>query len=184
MPAVRPLIILDVDGTVSPLGDKSPWKDAENLPGSVYDILVSREMGRRLEALPGRRVWLSDWGWKANASVAPCLGWEQPIPAFSRPLRNRDAWDVDQDHWWKLAAARDLVEEFRVPFVWADDHLKDNPEVKRWAQRSGLPHLLLRPDSRVGLTPSDLTRMEAFCRRFDHSMELSSGSNNPGPTLV
>lgn len=165
-PATNPLIILDVDGVLSPLralDSGATWGDWDTCPGAQVRVPVSPSMGRALASLPGEIVLCSDWGSRASV-VSEALGWGE-VPALRRELPSR--W------WWKLDAVRAFLgARPRRPIAWVDDELRNHPEAAAWMMRAGVPALLLSPDPREGVTPDDVERLAAFCRDCTSSLAL------------
>lgn len=170
-PSTNPLIILDVDGVLSPLRSmrrESTWGDWGTCPGAQVRVPVSEAMGRALGQLPGEIVLCSDWGTRASV-VSEALGWGE-VPALRRELPSR--W------WWKLDAVRAFLgARPRRPIAWVDDELRNHPEAAAWMMRAGVPALLLSPDPREGVTPEDVDRLMAFCRDCrepsTHALEIA-----------
>ncbi|MFE0529933.1 hypothetical protein ACFW0V_20295 [Micromonospora parva] len=83
-PAPRPLLFLDVDGTLIPLGTPTAAQpgmphshtEAPALPADAHPLLhkVNPEHGRRLEALPCDLVRATTWMSDAIDVLAPLLG--------------------------------------------------------------------------------------------------------------
>lgn len=166
----RPLLFLDVDGTLLPsngraeidatLIDWQEWQSHRNprLPG------MDRTLGRRLLELGCELVWATAWMHDANEVIAPLLGLP-PLPVAELPeaqLQN----PVDSLHWKTaaLVAAAD-----GRPFVWADDEISDIDRAWVDAHHDG-PALLHPVDPRSGLTALDLAQIGGW---------LSNGSRLP-----
>ena len=157
----RPWLLLDVDGVLSPYGNRSgawrDWRQAGNPDG--FALPLSLELSRHVAALPLDRVWLTTWRHEANTVVAPFLGWpDVPVLDFAESGEQRSALPE------KLAAAAAFLEANPRPFVWVDDDLASHPSASTWAARSGLPYLLLSPRSTVGLTLSQIRAVERWTR--------------------
>ena len=140
----RPLLFLDVDGTLLPFGGSAgPSDDGEN------PLLAGLDAGhgRRLAALPCDLVWATTWMHDANEVLAPRLGLP-PLPVVDWP----DDEDDDGRLHWKT---RRLVEwAAGRRFVWLDDEITDAD--RRWvAGNHSASALLHRVDARRGLTDAD-----------------------------
>ncbi|MBF5033111.1 MULTISPECIES: HAD domain-containing protein [unclassified Micromonospora] len=140
----RPLLFLDVDGTLLPFGGSAgPPEDGVN------PLLAGLDAGhgRRLAALPCDLVWATTWMHDANEVLAPRLGLP-PLPVVDWP----DDEDDDGRLHWKT---RRLVEwAAGRRFVWLDDEITDAD--RRWvAGNHGAPALMHRVDARRGLTDAD-----------------------------
>lgn len=167
-----PLIFLDVDGPVLPICPESgPGSGLGPLADPWADVLeakfagLSRSLGLRLAALPGRLVWATAWEADANVEIAPRLGLpELPVviwPTSSDDREREDAWFGL--HWktralvaW--AAGRD--------FVWVDDEMTDGD--REWVSRSHPGRALLhRVDAARGLCDADFAALDAWLREGD-----------------
>jgi hypothetical protein len=103
-----PLLFLDVDGVVLPLGaDLDDLKD---------------DLGRQLAALQGELVWATAWEHGANDMIAPRLGLPRlPVVEWQLPTVADGILDEYFNLHWKTrqvvewAAGRD--------FAWADDEV-------------------------------------------------------------
>lgn len=90
-----------------------------------------------------------------DQGLSRSLGWEgQPTLRF--PRDHRDA---------KLGAVQDyLVNQPDRPFIWVDDDREVMKVGRRWACSLAAPHLLIRPEKTVGLTPAHVRKIERWCR--------------------
>lgn len=160
-PAQRPLLFLDVDGTLLPCGGAQlpstleQWDQWQH-PTNPQLAKLTPAHGPRLLALPGDLMWATAWMHDANAVIAPLLGLPQ-LPVTDLP----DAPDEDKAdvlHW----KTRTLVETAAGrPFVWVDDEISDLDRAWVAAQHQG-PALLHHVDSAIGLTDTDLATLGAW----------------------
>ncbi|MFD1320882.1 HAD domain-containing protein [Micromonospora sonneratiae] len=162
-PAPRPLLFLDVDGTLIPFGTSTAAPPgmshdstgAAALPADAHPLLhrVDPEHGRRLRALPCDLVWATTWMNDANDMLAPLLGLP-PLPVVDWP----DSDEVGILHW----KTRGLVEWAQgSPFVWVDDEISYTDQ--EWVStHHQAPALLHRVDQRRGLTERDFTVIEGW----------------------
>lgn len=99
----RPLLFLDVDGTLLPFGAAGPMGDDANPLLAGLDA----EHGRRLAALPCDLAWATIWGGEANEVLAPRLG----LPRLGLPQLPVIDWPDEDDHGGRLHwKTRRLVE--------------------------------------------------------------------------
>ncbi|MEV6150183.1 HAD domain-containing protein [Nonomuraea sp. NPDC052129] len=159
----RPLLFLDVDGTLLPCGggwrpsaldEWAAWQDAANPQLAKIDPAH----GPRLLALSCELIWATAWMHDANEVIAPLLGLPE-LPVADLP----DAPEEDDPgvlHWKTQA----LVEAAAGrPFVWVDDEITDLDRI--WVARHHRgPALLHRVDSANGLTHEDFAILDAWLR--------------------
>ncbi len=151
-----PLLLIDVDGVISPVGPSTAWPDFTSVDDAPYLLQVSRGMGERLRALPATRAWLTSWDHLANEWVAPALGWN-PLPIVTWPggPAGPRSNDLKADGLKEVLARLDTRPE-RI--VWLDDVLGADGSLRRLGQQvlGDIPHLLIAPDPTIGLTPADI----------------------------
>nr|WP_290862660.1 HAD domain-containing protein [Hamadaea sp.] len=152
----RPLLFLDVDGTLL------PFAGARHRSGdSANPLLAGLDPGhgRRLAALPCDLVWATTWMAEANEVLSPRLGLPQ-LPIVDFP-------DEDDDHdrlHWKT---RYLVEwAMGRPFVWVDDEITDADRTWIMANHTS-PALVHRVDPRCGLVDADYAAIEQWLTRSE-----------------
>ncbi|MFG1650951.1 HAD domain-containing protein [Micromonospora sp. NPDC049275] len=162
-PATHPLLFLDVDGTLIPLGTPTAGQQGMRhghpetpVPSAdAHPLLhkVNPEHGRRLEVLPCDLVWATTWMSDANDVLAPLLGLP-PLPVVDWP----DADEIGPLHW----KTRGLVEWAQErPFIWVDDEISHADQQWVSTHHHG-PALLHRVDPHRGLTEQDLAAIESW----------------------
>jgi hypothetical protein len=159
----RPIVFLDIDGTLLPFGpgdrsqaveDPRAWRAHSNPQLSKLRRAPSYDLVR----LGGELVWASAWGHDANDVVAPIL-------ALGRlPVVDFDEGDDDAVpggvHWKTASLVRHAAGR---PFVWLDDEIRDLDQQWVEAAHPG-PALLHRVSPTTGLTKDDLAVVAAWMR--------------------
>jgi hypothetical protein len=159
----RPLLFLDVDGTLLPFGGAGPpssladwggWQDISNPQLAKIDLAH----GPRLLALPCVLMWATAWMEDANEVIAPLLGLPQ-LPVTGLP----EAPEEDEDgvlHWKTRALVQAAAGR---PFIWVDDEISDLDRV--FVSRHHGEHALLhRVDSMTGLADTDFAVLADWLR--------------------
>jgi hypothetical protein len=153
---VKPLLLLDVDGVLSPLvGGGGPEWFAH--PGRWGTVLLNRNHATWLHGLRTQfdLVWATSREDDANADVGAPLGLPVlPVIEFSA------AWDSERT--WKLQAVTHYVGH--RPFAWLDDEIHDDAHA--WAAQHPAPVLLPAVDARVGFTAAHRDQLSAFAARL------------------
>lgn len=145
--AIRPLLLIDVDGVISLFGFDPAHPPAGRfqlvdgiahfLSGTAGQLLI--ELSREYEL-----VWCSGWEERANDYLPFALGLPGPLPLVAF-----DGLDRPSEAHWKLAGIDAYVGPER-PVAWVDD--AHDPRCSEWAQSRQAPTLLLATDPAVGLT--------------------------------
>jgi len=161
--AERPLLFLDVDGTLLPYGGAQlpsalehwdAWQDVSNPQLAKIDLTH----GPRLLALPCTLVWATAWMADANEVIAPLLGLPE-LPVADLP----DAPEEDEAgglHWKTRALVQAAAGR---PFIWVDDEMTDLDRAWVSTHHPG-PALLHRVDSAIGLVATDFAVLDEWLR--------------------
>jgi hypothetical protein len=164
--ASRPILFLDVDGTLLPFGGSGMpavpdapevWTASSN----PYLARVDRSLGPLLAGLGCDLMWATAWMDDANDVIAPLLGLPR-LPVADLPTYGGDIGD-DRLQWKTKALVR--IAEGR-PFVWVDDVIG---HADRWwieADHAG-PALLHKVDSDVGITSDDVAVIAEWVRGLE-----------------
>ncbi|WP_327087971.1 HAD domain-containing protein [Nonomuraea sp. NBC_01738] len=148
---MKPLLLVDVDGVLNPLGRPTPdFRRYEcTLGAEVYTVHLNAWHGRRLMELAVRTgselVWATTWEDDANEWIGPRLG----LPALPVIHVRRDR-DSELGEMFKTPFVAEYVKG--RPFVWFDDYvwpadqryLRDHPDVGEF--------LLVHVEPKTGLT--------------------------------
>ncbi len=146
--ALKPLLMVDIDGVISLFGFERP----SSVAGRIHSIdgiphFLSSSAGEHLLALSGlfELVWCSGWEEKANEYLPHLLG--VPVLPYLRFDRDTRAGSSLRAHW-KL----DAIERYATgrPLAWIDDAFND--ACHEWASDRTAPTLLVATTPALGLT--------------------------------
>ena len=175
----RPLLFLDVDGTLIPFG--ASWNSHGAAPDQgdgarpastpADNPLLARldaTHGVRLLALGCELVWATAWMEEANDDVSPRIGLPS-LPVVIWPDPDYDAMAGDQLHW----KTRDLIAwAAGRTFIWVDDEITDAD--RAWVMENHRGHALLhRVQAHIGLTDADY---RAIQRWLSQTVDLTEPS--------
>lgn len=157
--AVRPLLLLDVDGVLMPTGRSVPPGYERRTAGGA-EIVICRQHGEWLIDLARsfELVWASTWGAKANESFGTVLG----LPRLESIVLG----DLPRDGTRKLKAVDAFAGERAL--AWVDDEIYD--DATTWATKRSASTLLVRTSGSVGLRQTHIDQLKRF------AAELGSAS--------
>ncbi len=147
---MRPLLLLDVDGVLNPLGVREAPGFVPYHVGGMH-VLLSSDHGRWLSELGDRfdLTWATSWERDADL-IAERIGLPLGLPAIT--FTNQSEWTVKLPDVVRFVGDR--------PLAWVDDQM--GPDVLAWAASRTRPTLLVETDSRVGLTLAHVERLRAW----------------------
>ena len=168
MSANRPLLLLDVDGTLSPIprqpGRTYPhgveWKEVARLAG---EILVDARLPAWLEKLSASYdfLWATSWHEQANEILSAPLGLPTDLPWIDFTAHHRNAERAEREvGCGKFGAVRAALHSARRPAAWVDDDL--SLAAIRWAHQRRIPTLFLPTTPNVGITERHVERLERW----------------------
>lgn len=153
----RPLLFLDVDGTLLPFGGQA------RVFGDDPNPLLARldpAHGRRLTALGCELLWATTWMSDANDVLAPRLGLPGlPVVDWPEPSEQDERAGL---HW----KTRALVDRAAGrPFAWVDDEITGTD--RAWvAAHHPAAALLHKVDPREGLTDADYAVLAVWTKEI------------------
>lgn len=168
MTAIRPLLLIDVDGPLNPHAAEPArrppgyrmhlmrpigWDDPLIEPLRVW---LNPAHGPQLTGLPFELVWCSTWQAGANEWIGPHLG----LPALDHvPFDQVDFRQVPEGLYFKTPA---VVQWARGrAFAWIDDEVTD-ADREFVAESHDGPALLLTVDPATGLLPEHFEQLRAW----------------------
>lgn len=151
MRAMRPLLLLDVDGVLMPTGSTVP-PGYERLSSDSYEVVISPRHGAwpRDLASTFELVWATTWGESAGPIFGALLGLpEMPVVAIDRPAKQGTS---------KLPAVARFVEDRAL--AWVDDELFE--DAFAWAAERPAATLLVRTSGSAGLSAANVRELRSF----------------------
>lgn len=154
----RPMLILDLDGVISPYGSEAKDGMAAARVGG-YRLLYRPDVIAGLNALNKEGDvelrWLTSWGSDVRTHVAPALGLDDfPLLGEETSMSRRRSWPKPRSVLMKVPAG--------TKFVWVDDDLTPARQGRIRRALGSEQCLLLRPERNLGLTTHGLDRARMF----------------------
>ena len=151
----RPLLLLDVDGVLQPVGRSVP-PGFERFTTEGLGVVLSARHGLWLNERTGifEIVGATTWGAAANAAIGSRLG----LP----DLAHIDLGPLPRGGTRKLTAVQHFVGA--RPVAWVDDELYE--DAASWAAERPAPTMLRRTAASVGLTHADVLALAEFGSRL------------------
>ena len=152
--AVRPLLLIDVDGVLNPLGVGPdlvpPGFVAHRLDG--LRVLLAPDHGAWLASLTDEfdLVWSTSWEHDADRLIAERIGLPRGMPVIS--FTSQTGWTTKLHDVIRFVGDR--------PVAWIDDALGEDEH--EWASSRGVPTLLIQTNHRIGLTRAHVDRLREF----------------------
>lgn len=169
-PEIRRVVVLDVDGVVSPVRPIAPvWPDMVVAGRVIGPVLVSRSVCTRLDALhrlPGVECrWLTSWTQEMRSDMSPFPGrdWKAVMEAD-----DPRATAPGSSCWKQRALETWLERHLNVHAVaWCDDDLRGGRlhTARRQLGAYRADSMVLAPRPEVGLTPELLEKLETWAAR-------------------
>jgi hypothetical protein len=167
----RPVWLLDVDGVLNAIAtqpDRTVWpadqwlRTTAEAQGSDWPILAARPVLDLIREVHEQGLaevrWHTTWQQHAVKTLAPALD----LPEFpvQDDLGAVDGYFDDESgtvryRWWKRPAAEHVVQVEGRRLIWTDDDISTHR-----SQLDALAeHLLIAPQTRLGLTPRHLRQI-------------------------
>jgi len=156
------LLLLDIDGTLCPVGP-GPDVGMRHLSIGSGSVSFRADLPEVLAELAARYelVWATAWQDNANLLLAPALGLPAlPVVRFTDPAAD----EVDFRHTgrtWKLPSVQRFAAD--RPLAWIDDDL--HGDAYAWAAARRIPTKLLSTDPSRGIVDREIRSLLAFARR-------------------
>lgn len=138
--------------------------------GTTYQVRYSRELVKRLNAVARETgaewLWLTTWNECSVSTINPGIGtegtdWIRWGPGIGDGAGS-DASAVEARAAAKYAAVVELINANPRPFVWVDDDAASRFRREDLPMLRGAEMLALVPEPYVGITKSELERIEEF----------------------
>ncbi|WNV74112.1 HAD domain-containing protein [Geodermatophilus sp. DSM 44513] len=165
----RPILLLDVDGVLNAARADLPegWERGRfNGYVLTWDPTVTARLRELHESGRVELQWLTTWTTDADRLLAEPMGLPRGLVTHARDDAAPTGFAGSlggRAGWWKLTAARAVVEaepDRRV--VWVDDDLAEQAaDTGEWLA-ANRHVLVIAPDLRLGLTHEQLDEVEAW----------------------
>ncbi len=154
----QPMLILDLDGVISPYGDEPKDGMSVAMVGG-YRLLYRPDVVAGLNALNRKGEvqfrWLTSWSSDARTHVAPALGLDD-FPTLAGVENN-----ATDRTWWKLRTVRWHLHA-GIRFAWIDDELTPRRQDRIRREFGYKLCLPLRPEPQQGLVTGTLEQARIF----------------------
>ena len=157
-----PLLLLDIDGTLCPVGP-GPEGALRHLWTGAGSVWFRADLPEVLAELAAHYelAWATAWQHHANLLLAPALGLPAlPVVPFTDPAPD-EVGSRYAGRTWKLPS----VQRFAAarPLAWIDDDL--HGDAYAWSATRRIPTKLLSTDPSRGIVDREIRSLLAFARR-------------------
>lgn len=160
-PYVKPYLLIDVDGVLSPFGWDKPLAGYRQID-HTYHLWLNDQHGDWIKSLMPHfdPVWATWWHHSANTYISPELGLP-PFPVIEFDSIKLVRYSLKSLRTWKLPSVVDFVGD--RPFAWIDDDLGE--DVFAFAEErnmQGIATMPIKPRSSEGMTEEHIVTLEEF----------------------
>ncbi|GAA4933239.1 hypothetical protein HD597_009556 [Nonomuraea thailandensis] len=155
---MKPLLLLDVDGVLNPMGRPAPdfRRYRCTIGDDVYTVHLNPRHGRRLLELAlvtgSELVWATTWEHHANDWIAPRIG----LPSLPVITLGSSSGAPASEHGEMFKTPHVAAYAGQRPFVWFDDQVWAEDEEYLRVHQGLADFLLIHVDPRQGLTSRHL----------------------------
>lgn len=163
----RVLVVVDVDGVVSPLHGDTAWTDDTEVGDLFGPVVISPALAAHLDALNAipdvTCMWLTDWTPEMRARMRTFPGSDWPwLERQDRPSASRSWWKFAALHsWLSNLSNRTPRTEFFDSLAWLDDDL-DTRTIRAACRRLLRPLIsdvfMIAPQPSTGITPAEMVQ--------------------------
>ena len=156
------LLLLDIDGTLCPLGP-GPDVAMRHLSIGSGSVSFRADLPEVLAELAARYelVWATAWQDNANLLLAPALGLPAlPVVRFTDPAGDEVGFRHTGRTWKPPSVQRFAADR---PLAWIDDEL--HGDAYAWAATPRIPTKLLSTDPAGAIVDREVRSLLAFARR-------------------